>query len=222
MTEFFLKRALPAALCLPTLIACTAIDKAVRSIPTPKLPEFTKMIPGGAEYAPVEDPEVPFQPQAAMMAGHTLELRVYSSGRSPAKLFSGTALVDAQGVLQLGDNGSAKVGGRSLAEAVKKIESVFRIGGRSASQIYVHVLSVEGTRLVSVAGDVRAPQYFALWDDASYRALAAAAGGRTGRHQAQSVYLIRDGGRMFYRTLQDLDEAASPKAGDMLFLSPDL
>jgi protein involved in polysaccharide export with SLBB domain len=125
-------------------------------------------------------------------------------------------------VAKIGKIGSAKIGGKMLPDAVRAIEGAFRVAGRASLPVHVHVLSVEGTALISIAGDVRAPLHLPTWDGMSFAQAITHVGGRRPGSAGRAVYLTRDGVRKFHSSVEVLDASAKPRAGDVLTLSPDL
>lgn len=214
---------------IPTLVlaalalgGCATVSKLASHIPKPKLPDVSKLIPGGESEPEIPDPEVPFNHARAIVAGHTLRLHVFEGTRSPVERFKGKAVVDEQGVAKIGKIGSAKIGGKMLPDAVRAIESVFHVAGRASLPVHVHVLSVEGADLISISGDVRSPVHLPKWDGMSFAQAIAHIGGRRPGSAGRAVYLTRAGVRKFHSSIEALDASAEPRAGDILMLSPDL
>lgn len=224
----FLPAALAAA-CL-ALASCSTVrdwmpDIKMPKVPMPKMPDLTavkKLLPGSDDSVSADDPQVAFDPRGPLAPGHTLRLRVFSGVRSGNEIFHGLALIDPQGVAAFDDFGTAKLGGRSLPDAVRLIESVFRVSRNAASALTVHIVSVENAQLVSVTGDAAAPQHVPFSDGMKFSDAVNAAGGRKAGSRAQAVYLAREGVKKFHRWIGALDESASPQPGDIILLSPDL
>lgn len=204
-----------------SLSACGSIKKIVPDIHVP-VPDVTKLLPGSEDKAAADDPDVAFNSRGVLGYGHSLRVRVYEGARKGDKIYEGVVMVDQQGVAKFGKFGSAKLGGRSLAQAAKLIESTFRVGGHAASQIHVHIGLVENVRLVAVDGDVRLPQFLPMWDGMRFSDAVNVAGGRKPGSQGRAVYLTREGMKRFFRWIVALDEFGSPEAGDIITLSPDL
>ncbi len=207
------------------LASCQTVKNWVPDVSMPKLPDMSgvkQMLPGSDDSVSNEDPMLPFDPRRPLTTGHTLRLEIYEGARNGKKVFSGLAMVDERGVIELGKIGSAKVGGRTLSEAVPMIESVCRIAGRAALQTYVHVISIENVKLISVLGDVSNRVQVPIWDGMSFSALVGHVGGRRGGSQDKAVYVCRQGVKKFYRNLEYLDYSDKPKAGDIVTLSSDL
>jgi hypothetical protein len=210
------------------LVSCQNVKNWVPEISMPKLPKLPdmsgvkQMLPGSDDSVSNEDPMIPFDVRRPLAVGHTLRLEIYEGARNGKKVFSGLAMVNESGVIELGKIGSAKVGGRTLSEAVPMIESVCRIAGKAALQTYVHVVSVENVELISVLGDVSNRVHVPVWSDMSYSALVGHVGGRRAGSQGRAVYVCRRGLKKFYRDLEYLDYSDKPEAGDIVTLSGDL
>ncbi len=232
MTDMLFPKAALAAACL-ALASCSSTPSWMPDIKMPKLPKMAmpkmpdltamkKILPGSEDSVSADDPQVSFDPRRPLSPGHTLRVRVFSGVRSGKDIFNGLALVDPQGVAAFDKFGAAKLGGRPLPDAVRMIESVFRVTRHAASTLTVHIVSVENVRLVSVAGDAAAPQHVPLQDGMKFSDAVSAAGGRKAGSRTQAVYLVRDGVRQFHRWIGALDESASPQPGDIILLSSDL
>jgi len=219
-----LEKTLLASATLIALASCTMIDSAVRSIPTPTLSGVTNMIPGlgAGDDVGSKDPLVQFAPDLPLGPGHTLRVAVYDGARTARQLFDGLVMVDERGVIEFSKIGSAKVGGRTPAEARVMIESVFRAAGRAGSQVHVHLISIENTPLVAVEGDVARPVVLALWHRMKVSDAIAQAGGRPARSIARSVYVSHAGVRQFFPTEALAIGKTKLQAGDIIRLSPDL
>ncbi len=217
-----------AALSVSLLMAsCATMKKIVPDITMPdinlpKMPDVGKLLPNSEDKVSDEDPSMPFDARSKLAAGHTLRMRVYQGAREGSELFSGLVVIDENGVTQFGKTGSAKLAGHTLPEAARMIESVFRVGGRASSQVRAHIISIENVKLVAVEGDVRSPRYMPTWDAMKFSDMVNVAGGRTPGSQARAVYLVRAGGKKFFRWIGALDEEQTPQPGDILLLSPDL
>lgn len=210
-------------LCAASLVltACSSIKKIVPEFHVP-MPDVSRILPGSEDKAAPDDPDVAFNSRGVLGYGHTLRLQVFEGARKGRKLYDGVVMIDRQGVAEFGKMGSVKLGGRSLSQAAKLVESTFRVGGHAASQIHVHIVSVEGVRLVWVDGDVRSPQFLPMWDGMRFSDAVNAAGGRRSGSHGRAVYLTREGGKQFFRWIVALDESGPPEAGDIVTLSPDL
>lgn len=211
-------------ICL-TLGSCQTVSKWVPDVPMPKIPDMTGMkriLPGSDDVVSNDDPSIPFDVRRPLAYGHTLRLEIYEGARSGREVFAGLAMVDENGVLQIGKVGSAKVGGRTLVEAIPMIESVCRIAGKAALQTYVHVISVENVELISVTGDISNRAQVPVWENMTFGQLIGHLGGRRSGSQGSAIYLIRQGVKKFYRSQADLEYAAEPRAGDIVSLSGDL
>lgn len=225
LSGFRLQPSALAALCsLLVLPSCTTIKEKVAKIPVPKMPDLSgvkKILPGGDD-ATVNDPEVPFNAAGKLAYGHTLRLRIYDGAMNARELFNGRAMVDEHGVAMIGKIGSAKIGGRTLPEAERMIQSVCRVSGRAGLQIHVQIISVEGVDLISVTGDVSSPRYLPFWQGAQFSSVVNTAGGRKPNSQGRAVYVTRDGVKKFFSHIGAADAWDSPKAGDIITLSADL
>lgn len=220
----FQKAALAALCAVWALPACTTIKEKVAKIPVPKLPDLSgvkKILPGGDGVA-ANDPEIPFNAGGKLAYGHTLRLRIYDGAMNARELFNGRVMVDDHGVATIGKIGSAKIGGHTLPEAERMIQSVCRVSGRAGLQIHVHIVSVEGTDLISVGGDVRTPAYLPVWQGAQFSSVVNTVGGRKPSSQGRAVYVTRDGVRKFFSFIGAADAWDTPKAGDIITLSADL
>ena len=230
-TLFFLA----IALCLS---ACTTVKRFTPDLPNfsmpsmpsmPALPKFTtlkkitRLIPGmpDSDKAAAEDPQVPFNARGVLGFGHTLRIHVYEGTRSPDRIFNQVVMVDTSGVLDFGSIGSAKVGGGTLPQAVKTIATTFRIGMRLTRPVTVHIISVEDTPVVSINGDVLKDAFIPAWDDMTIKQAVTVAGGRKPGSTHHGVYLIREGVRRYFSTLDEADRD-EPEPGDILELSPDI
>ncbi len=210
LTPDFSKLRLPK-LSMPELPKFTALKKAVRLLPG--VPD--------ADQAAEADPQMPFNARGTLGYGHTLRLEVFEGSRSPKRVYRGKVVVDAKGVVDFGEIGSAKVGGGQLPEAVDAIAATFRLGLHASRPVTVHVLSVEEVPLVAVTGDVRQPEFLPAWEDMSLRQAVEVAGGRKAGSTARSLYLVREGRKRYLPSLEAAD-AVEPEAGDIIELSPDL
>ena len=191
----------------------------------PKMPDLSGMkqlLPGADDSASADDPLIPFDPRGKLARGHTLRLSIHEGAMNAREIFSGLTMVDDQGIAQIGKIGSAKIGGRTLVEAEKMLQSVCRISAHAAMQIHVQIISVENVRLVAVKGDVQSPQYLPLWDGMRFSDAVNHSGGRKASSHGRAVYLTRKGVKKFFNWIGALDEWGTPEAGDIVTLSPDL
>ena len=168
-----------------------------------------------------DDPKVPFDARTTLGYGHTLRLEVYEGTREVKTRFKDLVMIDKQGIAKIGDIGSARLGGRTLAEARRTIEGVFRTGGFAASQVNVHVISVENVSVVSVEGDVTQPTSLPLWEGITVRDAVRYAGGRPVKSRAQAVYVAHEGKRRFFPSEAAADDAIELQPGDIVTLSAD-
>ena len=217
-----------AAAGLAILSGCTSIKKTLGAIPVPSMPKIsdvTKVIPGmgpSGDSVSSDDPVVPFNSKGTLGYGHTLRLTVYDGVVEPKKLYSGLVMIDQHGVAQFGKFGTARLGGHNITEARRLIESVFIRTGGAASRTHVHFISVENVPLVTVEGDVVSPVTTPVWKKMTLRDAVAAAGGRRPGSTARAVYVIQNGQRRFYQTVEAADYGSPLRAGDIITLSPDL
>ncbi len=212
---------------VPLLAQCSTVQKVTSSIPLPSLPDITKMkrmLPGmDADKVNAQDPALDCEPRGTLRAGHTLRLQVHESLRSGKQVWKGLTMVDLQGNVQIGKIGAAQVRGKTLPEAARAIESVFRVSGRTSMPLAVHILSVENTPLIALEGDLAAgPQPLPLFDGLTYREALRLAGGRPGKSTARGVYITREGKKRFFRSIEAADAEWRPTPGDIVTLSPDL
>lgn len=210
------------------LCSCDTVRNAIPDLHMPamlRMPDLSgvkQLLPGADDSVSADDPVVAFTSTSKLARGHTLRLRIYEGAMTAREIFHGLAMVDDQGVAQIGDIGSAKIGGRPLPEAEKMIQSVCRISGRASLQIHVHIVSVENVPLLAVNGDARTPLYLPVQDTLLFSAAVNQSGGRKASSQGRAVYLTRDGVRKFFGHIGALDEWGEPKAGDIITLSADL
>ncbi|WP_395747040.1 hypothetical protein [Prosthecobacter sp.] len=227
----------PPALLLATtslvLCSCGMMKRLVP--PMPKLPKIgmpslpsrntvAKFVPGMSETDKVdsEDPDVPFTSRGTLGFGHTVRLEVYEGTRSPDRIYRGIVMVNTQGLLPLGDVGTARVGGLHLPKAADAIATVFRLAGRNTREITVQIISVENTPLLSLNGDIQEPEFIPIFDRMSVRQAVTVAGGRRAGSTSRGVYISRQGQRHFFTSLEGADRNWKPQAGDIITLSPDI
>ncbi len=223
----------PPFLALAMLVAlpsCFLWKKAIDAIPTtkdlkklhvPTLHDMKQAVPGlGDDSVTGDDPLLPFDPARALGYGHTLRLEVYDGARALHLMWKGLVMVDQSGVISLDEYGSARIGGHTIIQAQDMIAKIFRQSGHAASQIHVHVMSVENTPIITVNGDVRAPTALPLWKGITVADAIAHAGGR--RSAARSVYITHGDQRKFFVTEFAANNDITLRAGDIITLSPDL
>lgn len=214
-----------AGLAALTAASCSSVKKTLDAIPTPSLSGIKKVIPGmgpSGDSVSSDDPVVPFNSKGTLGYGHTLRLVVYDGVVEPKKLYSGLVMIDQHGVADFGKFGSAKLGGHNITEARRMIESVFVRRGKAASRTNVHFVSVENVPLVTIEGDVVNPMTTPIWTKMTLRDLVNAAGGRTPGSPAKAVYVIQNGQRRFYPSVENASYGSPLRAGDIITLSPDL
>ena len=201
-------------------------------IPMPHLPKlhmpsrntFAKVIPGLAEKDKVgaDDPDVPFNSRNTLGFGHTLRVEVYEGARNPDRIYRDIVMVDKDGLLALGEAGSARVGGKLLPKAAEAIAAVFRMAGRNTRPITIHIISVENTPVISINGDVREAEFLPVFKDMSVQQAVTVTGGRKPGSTSRGVYIAREGQRHFFTSLDVANDKWSPQAGDIITLSPDI
>ncbi len=233
MTRAFLAALLsaPAILTLSSCSLMQMVDPDFK-IPLPKLPKLrlpsmntvAKIVPGMAERDKVDanDPDVPFNSRGTLGFGHTLRLEVYEGSRSPDRIYSSIVMVNAEGLLPLGEVGTARVGGLHLPKAADAIAAVFRLAGRNSRPITVQIISVENTPVISINGDVREAEYIPAFEDMSVLHAVTVTGGRKPGSTARGVYIAREGERRFFTSLEAANNDWRPRAGDIITLSPDI
>lgn len=224
-------RSLLSAITLLAICACSMIKMVDPDfkIPFPKLHlpsmnTIAKLVPGMPEHDKVDaqDPDVPFNSRGTLGFGHTLRIEVYEGSRGPSQIFSGIAMVDKEGLVSLGEVGSARVGGQHLPVAANSIAAAFRIAGRNTRPITVHIISVENTPVISINGDVREPEFIPAFEDMSVTHAVTITGGRKPGSTTRSVYITRHGERRFFTSLEAANDKWKPRAGDIITLSPDI
>ncbi len=215
------------AAAVPFLAQCGTIKKVTNSIPLPALPDVTKIkriLPGsGADKVNDQDPDVPFDPRGTLRPGHTLRLDVHEGLRSSKQVWKGLVMVGLDGNAQIGKTGAANVRGKTLPEAARAIESVFRVAGRTSMPLAVHIVSVENTPLIALEGDLAAgPQPLPLFDGLGVREAVRLAGGRPAASTTRGVYITRQGKKRYFRSEAAADSEWRLAPGDIITLSSDL
>lgn len=212
------------------LSACATVKRFTPDLTKIPLPSFstlkkvTSFLPGmpKSDKAAEDDPKMSFNARGTLGYGHTLRLHVYEGSRSAKRIYNGVAMIDAKGVINFGDSiGSAKIGGGTLPQAVEAIAATFRIGMRLTRPVTVHVLSVEDVAVVSITGDVIKDEFIPAWEDMTIKQAVTVAGGRKLDSAYHGVYVIREGNRRYYSSLEAADED-EPEPGDIIYLSPDI
>jgi protein involved in polysaccharide export with SLBB domain len=203
-----------AGAMLLAISGCTTVKKTLTVIPGMGGPS--------GDSVSAEDPVVPFNASSVLGYGHTLRLAIYDGAIEPSRLFNGLVMIDRQGVADFGKFGSARLGGHTLVECSRLIESVFRRNGQAGGRVHVHYISVENTPLITVEGDVRTPLIMPLYKGMTVHNAVAQAGGRRPGSAAQAVYVTQNGIRRFYQTEALADYGSPLRAGDIITLSPDL
>lgn len=227
-------RTMPLLLLASGLTACATVKRLtpdLTKIPMPPMPSFstlkkvTNILPGmpGSDKASAEDPQMPFNSRGTLGYGHTLRVHVYEGTRSTKRIYNGVVMVDTQGIVDFGDDiGKAQIGGAQLPKAVETIAATFRVGMRLNRPISVHILSVEDVSVVSITGDVIKDEFIPAWDGMTIQQAVTVAGGRKLNSTNRGVYLIREGNRRFFSSLEAASEKTEPEPGDIIYLSPDI
>jgi protein involved in polysaccharide export with SLBB domain len=204
----------------------------IQKIPVPSLPKLSlpsmntvaKLIPGMGEKdkVDVEDPDVPFNSRGTLGFGHTIRLEVYEGSRDPDRIYRGIVMVNAEGLLPLGEVGTARVGGQNLPQAAESITAVFRVAGRNTRPITVQIISVENVPVISINGDVREAGCIPAFEQMSVQHAVTVTGGRKPGSTARGVYISRQGQRHFFTSIESANDRWKPQAGDIITLSPDI
>ena len=208
------------------LSACALIPDAsnIRLPKLPSLPNVGEMLGSwpDQDQASDEDPTMPFNSRGTLGYGQTMRVDIYQGTRSSDRIYRTVAMIDERGVIDLDDFGSVKVGGLKLPQARRAIEAVFNLKATSARAITVHIISVENVGLVQVTGDVLEDEYVPVFEGMRVSNAVTVAGGRKLNSSAQTVYLTRQGERRFFRNMVQANSDWTPKAGDIVTLSPDI
>ncbi|SKB07708.1 hypothetical protein SAMN02745166_04765 [Prosthecobacter debontii] len=221
---------LAAAVCLSSCATVKRLTPDLPKIPMPSLPKFstlkkvTRILPGMPDHDKVndEDPQMPFNARGTLGYGHSLRVHVYEGTRSTKRVYNGVVMVDAKGVVDFGDKiGRTQIGGAQLPKAVEAIAATFRVGLRLNRPLTVHILSVEDVPVVSITGDVIKDEFIPAWDGMTIQQAVTVAGGRKLGSTNRGVYVIREGNRRFYSSLEAATEKTEPEPGDIIHLSPD-
>ena len=207
------------------LSSCGMIRKiSMPKLPLPSMNTIAAIIPGMAEKdkASGEDPDVPFNSRGTLGYGHTLRFEVYEGARDASRIYRGIVMVDAQGLLALEETGSARVGGLKLPQAAEAIATAFRLAGRNARPVTVHIVSVENTPVLSINGDVKEAEFIPAFENMGVQHAVSLVGGRKPGSTSRGVYIARDGKRNFFTSIQSAESRWQPRAGDVITLSPDI
>lgn len=216
-------------LALASLSACATVKRYtpdLTKIPVPSfstLKKVTRIIPGmpNTDQATPEDPKMPFNARGTLGYGHTLRVHVYEGARSGKRIYNGVVMIDAKGIADFGSNGSARIGGSTLPQAAEAIAAAFRVARRMARPATVHILSVEDLPVVAITGDVQKDEYIPAWEGMTIKQAVTVAGGRKLGSTNRGVYIIHEGNRRYYSSLEAADRD-EPEPGDIILLSPDL
>ncbi len=221
-----------AALCLSACATVKRFTPDLSKLPRPSLPslpsfstlkKIKSLIPGMPDInkVVVDDPKMPFNARGTLGYGHTIRIHVYEGARSPKRIYNNLLMVGTKGVIDFGPVGSAKIGGGTLPQAVQEIAATFRIGLRLTRPVTVHILSVEDTPVVSICGHVLKDEFIPAWEQMKIKQAVTVSGGRKLGSTSHGVYLIREGVRHYFSTLDDADQE-EPEPGDIIELSPDI
>jgi hypothetical protein len=215
--------AVSAVLCLS---ACETTKKITGAIPRPPLPDVTKLkrvLPGTEDRVNDKDPNIPFEPRETLRAGHTLRLEIRESLRSAKSLWKGLAMVEMDGLVEIGKFGKASVRGMTLPQAARAIETAVRSSGRTASPLAVHIISVENVTVILLDGDLAAgPQPLPVYEGITVAEAIRLAGGRTAGSTNRGVYITREGRKKFFRSAEAADTEWRIAPGDIITLSKDI
>jgi protein involved in polysaccharide export with SLBB domain len=202
------------------LSACSWIKLPKVSMPSlPKMPDIDVPFVGDDSTAPKDDPSVPYSLRQPLAPGHTLELTAYAGQRSPAKIFSGTVMVDEDGKADFGRFGKVKLAGLNATQAVVQIEGVMR-RKRGESLIVVHLKRIEDIPLLAIEGAVARPGVIQFYDEATPVNVLPYAGGRDARTTGRALYVTREGVRQFYTNYATAD--VELQRGDIVTYSDEL
>ena len=204
-------------------------DISLPKIPMPPMPSFstlkkiTNIIPGmpDTDKAREDDPKMPFNARGTLGYGHSLRIHVYEGARSQNRIYNEVVMVDSKGLLDFGRAGTTRVGGGTLPQAAEAIAATFRVGLQMARPVTVHIISVEDVPVVSVTGDVQKEEFIPAWEGMTIKQAVTVAGGRKLGSTAHGVYLIREGRKRYFTTLDHADQD-EPEPGDIILLSPDI
>lgn len=198
-------------------LAVVALATTACSIPKIPLPSVKIPFVGSSEDAPpADDPVVPFDPRKPLTYGHTLKVVVYRGAREPARIYSGSVMVDQEGLITFKNAGKVKVGGLQVPRAAMAIESAF---GRKQGDaiIQVQIVKVEAMPLVTISGAVKSPGAVQYFDGLTVAQALAAAGGHDAS-PGRSVYVVHEGIRHFHGAVDN----TPLEAGDTVIFSSDL
>ncbi len=177
---------------------------------------------GGREEAVLVTPPngIAYTSDRALQVGDVVGVEIYKGLRSSDKLFVGAVTVGADGMVEIGKHGKAKVVGQRVSGAADAIGSEFRRSARtSAAQVTVHISGVNGTSIVLVEGGVARAGAVVFQEGMSVRDAIGAAGGKKGGAGAGYIYVTSRGVR---KTLVldgmagDLESERKLKAGDVV------
>lgn len=206
---------LPAAPLAFLLSGCISLDKLPK-VSMPELPKVKVPFVGNDATAPADDPQISWSLKQPLAQGHTLDLAVYAGQRSPSKIFAGAVMVDSHGKVDLGKYGTFRLAGKTASQAVRELEAAFR-RKRGESLITVHLISIEGTPLLTMHGAVKHEGVIQYFGGANPANVLQYVGGRDERATGRAVYVTRNGVRALHTDYHNQD--ISLEAGDVLTYS---
>jgi protein involved in polysaccharide export with SLBB domain len=174
-----------------------------------------------SDQVAVDDPKMPFNARGTLGYGHTLRIHVYEGARNPDRIYNAVVMVNSEGMLDFDKMGQVRVGGAALPQAAAAIESTFRVNGQITKPLTVHIISVEDVPVVAITGDVLKEEFIPSWEGMSIAQAVRVAGGRKLGSSAHGVYLIRNGKKRYFTSLEAADKD-EPEPGDIITLSPDI
>ena len=199
------------------LVGCSSMK--LPKVSLPKMPDINVPFVGDDGTAPKSDPLIAYSLRQPLGPGHTLEIAAYAGQRSPAKIFTGSIMVDEDGKADLGHFGKVKLGGLNATQALIEMEGAFR-RKRGESLISVHLKRIEATPLLQVSGAVAHPGVIQFFDDSNSVNILPYAGGRDRRAEGRAVYVTREGVREFHRDFAYAD--IELQRGDIVTYSDEL
>jgi hypothetical protein len=200
---------IPALTAALTLSACS-MPKI--SVPKVKIP----FVGESEEAPPADDPVVPFDPRKPLTYGCTLKLTIYRGVRDTSKVYSGSVMVDREGLVKFKAAGQVKLAGLTVPQAAKAIQSAF--GRKNGAAIFhTKIEKVEAMPLVTVNGAVRSPGAIQWFDGLTVSQALNAAGGHDAS-AGRAVYVIREGVSRFHGAADN----STLEPGDTVSFSSDL
>lgn len=197
----------------------TAAALVLSACSMPKISMLSVKIPfvgDSEEGPPADDPVVPFDPRKPLTYGCTLKLTVYRGARDTSKVYSGSVMVDREGLVKFKDAGQVKLGGLTVPQAAKAIQSAF--GRKNGAAIFqAQIEKVEAMPLVTVNGAVRSPGAIQWFEGLTVSQALNAAGGHDAS-AGRAVYVVREGVRHFHGSVDN----STLEPGDTVSFSSDL